>query len=155
MTSSRGEICKAGFQQAVTVGVLEEFTCGWVILSPNRDTSSSSVRSVLSALAWSFTELLPHHYQMPDRACPDCCSGAKQDSSSIHGSLEAGEKTGTIRQFLWSMFVIKWHQEVLQDFLFKDLITSYLLFCHVLSPFPFNHAKKNHDFLFPPLLQWM
>lgn len=31
MTSSCGEICKAGFQQAVTVGVLEEVTCGWVL----------------------------------------------------------------------------------------------------------------------------
>ena len=43
----------------------------------------------------------------------------------IPGSLEVDEKSCIMRQLFWkvrTMYLIKWHQEVPQDFLFKDLI---------------------------------
>ena len=79
----------------------------------------------------------------------------------IPGSLEVGEKSCIMRQLFWrvrSMFLIKWHQEVLQDFLFKDLIRSYLLFMSCFIPFPIQSCQeksKTLHFLLPPLFQWI
>lgn len=39
------------------------------------------------------------------------------------------------------MFLISWHQEVVQNF-FTDSITSYLFSFVMLFPFLFGHAKK-------------
>lgn len=45
------------------------------------------------------------------------------------------------------MFLIKWRQEVLQHFLFKDLIRRYLLFMSCSIPFP---AQSCQDLPLPP-----
>jgi len=55
------------------------------------------------------------------------------------------------------MFLIKWHQEVLQDFLFKDLIRSYLIVTLCFIAFPIQSCQeksKTLHFLFPLLFQW-
>lgn len=96
-------------------------------------------------------KLLPDHYHMPDRACPDLQRSKTEGRFRIPGSLEVGEKSCIMRQLFWrarNMFLVKWHQEALQDFLFKDLIRSYLLF---MSFYPISHSimpKKKQD---PPL----
>lgn len=124
-------------------------------------TSSASVRSVLRVLAWSFLKLLPDHYHMPEEGLAQTYSGAKQKDVSpylvperlVKRAVSWSSYFGALR----SMFLIKWHQEALQDFLFKDLMRSYLLSMSCFIPFPIQSCQeksKTLHFLFPPLFQW-
>lgn len=82
--------------------------------------------------------------------------------SVIPGSLETGKRSCVMRQLFLEgkkyIWLVGWHQEIVQEFLFKDFIRSHLS-CFILPPIQSWEKKKKkksktRHFLFLPLFQW-